>query len=100
MLFFNQNFDVAVANYLPSALFLLFVFVNVYKQTLHRLAFFTLAGLILPFGAAGIQQLEIGVYERYFSHNALYHVVQAMGLYLIFREAIFLVKFKTEHAGN
>ena len=100
VLFLNQNFDVAVANYLPSGLFLLLVFVKVYKQTLHRLAFFGLAGLILTFGAAGIQQLEIGVHARYFSHNALYHVVQAMGLYLIFRGATFIVKFKTEHAGN
>ena len=100
VLFLNQNFDVAVANYLPSAIFLLFVFVNVYKQTLHRLAFFALAGLTLTFVAAGIQQLEIGVHARYFSHNALYHVVQAVGLYLIFRGATFLVKFRTEHAGN
>ena len=100
VLFFNQDFDVAVANYLPSAIFLLFVFVNVYKQTLHRLAFFALAGLTLTFVAAGIQQLEIGVHARYFSHNALYHVVQAVGLYLIFRGATFLVKFRTDHAGN
>ena len=100
VLFLNQDFGVAVANYLPSAIFLLVAFVNVYKQTLHRLAFFALVGLILTFVAAGIQELEIGVHAKYFSHNALYHLVQAVGLYLIFRGATFLLKFRAVHAGN
>ena len=71
-----------------------------YKRTLHRLALFALIGLILTFVAAGIQQLEIGVHTRYFGHNALYHVVQAVGLYLIFRGATYFVEFKTEHRKN
>ena len=100
VLFFNQDFGVAVANYLPSAIFLLFAFLNVYKRTLHRLALFALIGLILTFVAAGIQQLEIGVHTRYFGHNALYHVVQAVGLYLIFRGATYFVEFETEHRKN
>ncbi|SVB40591.1 uncharacterized protein METZ01_LOCUS193445, partial [marine metagenome] len=93
VLFFNQDFIVAVANYLPSAIFLLITFVNVYRQTWHRLAFFALVGLALTFVAAGIQQLEIGVHPKYFGHNALYHVVQAVGLSLIFHGSTFFVKF-------
>lgn len=96
VLLFNQNFGVAVANYLPSAIFLIFAFSYVYKQTFNRLALLALVGLILTFVAAGIQQLEIGIHSTYFGHNALYHVVQAAGLYLIFLGARFIVKFNTE----
>ena len=97
VLFFNQNFGVAPANYLPSAVFLLIVFISVYKQTLHKLAFFALLGLVLTFVAAGIQQLEIDVHPDYFNHNAFYHVVQAAGLYLIFLGSTFLIKFEAHH---
>ena len=92
VLFFNQRFAVAVANYLPAAIFLLIAFAKVYKQTVNRLAFFALLGLILTFWAALIQQLEIGLHDRYFNHNALYHVIQAIGLYLVFRGVRFMMR--------
>ena len=89
---FNQSFGVAVVNYLPAALFLLIVFANAYKRSLHRLALYAFIGLISTFIAAGIQQLEISLHTKYFNHNALYHVVQAGGLYLIFLGSKYLVK--------
>lgn len=89
---FNQSFGVAVVNYLPAALFLMIVFANAYKRSLNRLALFALIGLISTFIAAGIQQLEISLHTKYFNHNALYHVVQAGGLYLIFLGSRDLVK--------
>ncbi|MCL0105437.1 hypothetical protein M1N90_01610 [Dehalococcoidia bacterium] len=89
---FNQSFGVAVVNYLPSAIFLLIVFANVYRRSLDRLALFALIGFIFTFVAAGIQQLEISLHTKYFNHNALYHVIQAGGLYLIFLGSKYLVK--------
>lgn len=100
VLLLNQNFAVAVANYLPAAIFLLVAFVNVYKQTSHKLAFIALIGLIMTFVAAGIQQLEISIHAKYFSHNALYHIVQALGLYLIFRGATFIISSKKNENKN
>lgn len=94
VLFFNQSFAVAVVNYLPSAIFLLIGFGITYKRTLNRLALVALSGLILTFVAAGIQQLEIGIHAQYFDHNALYHVIQAFGLFLVFSGARFMVRLE------
>ena len=97
VVFLNQNFVVAIANYLPAAIFLLFAFAILYKQYAQRLVLLALAGVILTFVAAGIQQMGIGVHAKYFNHNALYHVVQAAGLYLVFRGAIFIVELRTRN---
>ena len=96
ILFFNHDFLVAVVNYLPSAVFLLIAFVKIYRQTLHKLAFYAVTGLILTFIAAAVQQLEIGLNDKYFGHNALYHVVQAIGLYFVLRGATFIVRSTEE----
>lgn len=34
--------------------------------------------------AAAVQQVQIDISARYFNHNALYHVLQDMGLFLVF----------------
>ncbi len=94
VLFFNQSFAVAVVNYLLSAIFLLIGFGLTYKLLLNRLALVALSGLILIFVAAGIQQLEIGIHAQYFDHNALYHVIQAFGLFLVFSGARFMVRLE------
>ncbi len=96
ILFFNHDFLVAVVNYLPSAVFLLIAFLKIYRQTLHKLAFYAVTGLILTFIAAAVQQLEIGLNDKYFGHNALYHVVQAICLYFVFRGATFIVRSTEE----
>ncbi|MBH74669.1 MAG: hypothetical protein CL896_02615 [Dehalococcoidia bacterium] len=97
VVFFNQNFVVAVANYLPAAIFLLVVFAILYNRNQQRLVFLALAGVILTFVAAAIQQIGIGVHAEYFNHNALYHVVQAVGLYLIFRGSMFVVELREKN---
>jgi hypothetical protein len=33
---------------------------------------------------AAVQQLRIGLHPAYFNHNALYHLVQAVALALVF----------------
>jgi hypothetical protein len=51
-----------------------------------------LAGLLLTLVAAGVQQARLAVHPTYFNHNALYHLLQAIALFLIFRGAIFLTQ--------
>jgi hypothetical protein len=48
-------------------------------------------GLALTFVAAAVQQLRIAIHPVYFNHNALYHVIQAGALLLIFVAARFTV---------
>src|SRR5205823_6043329 len=42
------------------------------------------AGLGLIFIAAAAQQARIALHPRYFNHNALYHLIQALALWLLF----------------
>jgi len=83
----NDSFWVAVANYLPTTAFLIVAFAAVYRATGHRAAAIGAAGLASTIAAAAIQQFRVAVHPRYFNHNALYHVVQAAALFMIFWSA-------------
>jgi hypothetical protein len=80
---FSQDFRVAILNYLPPVFFLLFTLIRAYVQTHQRFHWWSIAGLILTFIAAGIQQTKVALSPA-FDHNAIYHLVQAVALALIF----------------
>lgn len=84
VLFVAQSYAVAIIHYLPAAVFLMGAFTVAYRR---RPSGFLLAGLwgvALTFLAAAVQQAGIDVHPRYFNHNALYHLIQAIALALIF----------------
>ena len=83
VVFVSKAFWVAIANYLPAALFLLVAFVVVARRGELTGATIGAWGLVLSFVAAAIQVLQISVHPVYFSHNSLYHAVQAVALGLI-----------------
>lgn len=91
ILFFSQTFMVAVVYYLPAVLFLLVVFALEYRRSKARPVGIGLAGLALTLAAAGVQRGGIGLHPRYFNHNALYHLIQAVALFMIFRSARWFV---------
>jgi hypothetical protein len=80
----TQRFSIAIVNYLPAVLFLLGAFGAVYQRTRARPVLVAMAGLALTFVGSGIQQARITVHPVYFNHNALYHLIQAAALVLIF----------------
>ena len=84
VLFVNRAFIVAIAMYLPATVFLLLAMVARYATSRERAVGFGLAGLVLTFVAAAVQQLKVGVHPVYFNHNALYHLIQFVALWLIF----------------
>ena len=84
VLFLSEAFLVAVANYLPASLFLLVALTLSYRRQAARPLALGLVGLLLTFLAGGVQQLGIGLHPLYFNHNALYHVIQAVALWLLF----------------
>lgn len=84
VLFLTQSFSLAVVNYLPAVLFLLAVLFMLHGREGTRQISVGIAGLILTFVAAGIQQGGIAFHPVYFNHNALYHLVQAVALLMIF----------------
>lgn len=84
VLFVNSAFVVAIAMYLPATLFLLVAMIALYARARERAVAIGIAGLLLTFAAAAVQQLKVGVHPVYFNHNALYHVIQFVALWLIF----------------
>ena len=45
------------------------------------------AGLALGIAASVLQQRHVGIHPVYFNHNALYHLLQAVAFFLVFRTA-------------
>lgn len=84
ILFISQQYRVAIINYLPAALFLLLSFGWLALRARTWLALGGFIGVLLTFAAAAIQQLQISLHPVYLSHNTLYHLVQSIGLLLIF----------------
>jgi hypothetical protein len=84
VLFFSQSFTVAVVHYLPAAAFLLASLLVAYWRRREPHLLPGIAGLLLSFMAAAIQQAGAHIPSLQLSHNALYHLVQAVALLMIF----------------
>ena len=91
LLFISQSFLVAIVNYLPSAMFALLVFVLVGIRLRERAAWTGSLGILLVFVGAGVQQAQLSLHPIYFTYNSVYHVIQAVAMYLIFKVAIWIV---------
>jgi hypothetical protein len=92
VIFVSQSFAVAIVHYLPAAAFLLFAFAYAWRRQRSDFLAAGIAGVALTFVAAAVQHGRIGLHPRYFNHNALYHLVQALALLLIFLAARGLLK--------
>ncbi len=87
----NDSFRIAIAHYVPPTLFLFFAMAAVYQRDHQSSTLAGLLGLVLTLVAAFVQQRRIALHAVYFNHNALYHAIQAVALFLIFRSARELV---------
>jgi hypothetical protein len=90
VLLVTREFWIAIAAYLPAALFLLVALAVEYRRAKHRQLAAGIAGLGLTFVAAAVQRAGISIHPDYFDHNALYHVIQGVALLMIFSSARFL----------
>ena len=94
VLLITQLFTIAMINYLPAVIFLTIVFTVIYIQARERKVLIGLVGFLLTFIAAGVQQGGIALHPTYFNHNALYHLIQAIALFLIFWAARWWVEVR------
>lgn len=85
VLFWNATFRIAVIDYLAGLTLLSIGFVRLYLRDRTRAALVGLAGLLLTLAASAVQQAHISISSRYFNHNALYHLLEGIALYLIYR---------------
>ena len=91
VLFVMRDFRVVVLNSAAASLFLLTAFLAAWRRRRRRRLLWGAAGAGLMLAAGGIQQSGLDLHERYFTHNALYHVVAGIALFLIFRGATALL---------
>lgn len=87
VLFVSSRFVVAIAAYLPATLFLFVAMLLAYRRDPQPALAYGVTGLVLTFVAAAVQQLRIAIHPAYFNHNALYHAIQGVALFLIFLSA-------------
>ena len=85
VIFATRNFAIAIVAYLPSALFLLVALVSAYGRRKERSIAWGIAGLSLTLVAAAVQRLRIAIHAVYLDHNAVYHVIQGVGFWMIYR---------------
>jgi hypothetical protein len=91
-IFLQQNFALAIVNYLPAVFFLIMSFAVSFARSRDGTTLLGLGGLLLTLVAAAVQHLQISIHPLYFNHNALYHVLQGVALVAIFVAARKLVK--------
>jgi hypothetical protein len=77
-----EGYGIALLSYGPAMLFLLASFAVAARTQQRTRSIFGVLGVLLSFAAAVIQQSSWSVGPL--DHNALYHVIQAIGLVLIF----------------
>lgn len=100
VLFWTQEFRVVLVNNLPAVVFLLLAFGLAYHREKHSSLFLAAGGLALTLIAALLQQLGVGIHPVYFNHNALYHVFQAIALFLFFLGGQWLVGAARDQRGE
>jgi hypothetical protein len=84
VLFVSQQFWVGIADNLPAILFLLIALGVTARRHRQPILWLAAAGPVLVLVAAVLQQLRVGMHPVYFNHNAVYHVLQAVAIYLLF----------------
>jgi uncharacterized protein DUF6962 len=96
ILWISRSFTVAIITYVPAVALLLLAFALTYRRRPSTYLKVGIVGLVLSFVAAAIQQAEIRAPGL--THNALYHLVQAVAMLMIFAAARGLTREATcEH---
>jgi hypothetical protein len=97
VLFVNASFLIAILGYLPATFFLAWALMKRYLQTREGGLLTGCLGLIVILIASVIQQIKILDSSRYLNRNVLYHILQGVGLLMVFTTAQSLeVKRKDE----
>ena len=87
VLFYSQRFTIVILNYVPAMVALLVVNIREYVRTSSTPYLLVIGGILVILVAACIQQAGLGIHPNYFNHNSTYHLVQALGLLLLFKGA-------------
>ncbi len=92
VLFWSQAFWVGIADNLPAICFMLLALGFTSRRQQQWRVSLAAAGPALILIAAPLQQLRVGIHPIYFSHNALYHLLQGIAILQLFLGAQWLVE--------
>lgn len=84
VLFEYHEFVIALLLYLPATVMLLAGFLVRWRRG-QSFAVDGAIAMVLTLAAGLLQYLHIGIHPVYFNHNALYHLVQGIALYFLYR---------------
>ena len=87
VLFIRRDFLIAILDYLPALLFIGGAFLLAHLRQKKPAFLIGFLGVCTMLFAAAAQQAKVGIDPRYFDHNALYHVLQAIALFMVFLAA-------------
>jgi hypothetical protein len=90
-----REFSAAILFYLPAVAFVLGVFALEYVPSRDWRFMLGGAAMLLTVLAAGVQWAKVELSFCYLSHNALYHLIQAVGLLLLFASARGIIRRKS-----
>ena len=85
----HDDFSFVIYNYGAAMLGILAVAIWRHLATGPAWAGWVIAGILVSFAAAGIQMSGFTIH-KHFNHNDLYHVVQMLGAYLLYRGGMLL----------
>jgi hypothetical protein len=84
VIFLTQDFRIAIADNLPAVLFLIVALLLTYRRQSRTGLLVAAGGLSLTLLAARLQQFQIAIHPHCFNHNAVFHVIQATAILLLF----------------
>lgn len=80
-----DSYAVVIADYAPNLLAVLLL--SLIRLGRDRFAVWSVAGILVAFVAAGVQVGEVSLHEH-FNHNDLYHIIQAVSFWLLYRAGL------------
>jgi hypothetical protein len=83
--FRNDDFLMAIYFYVPATLLCFAGFFAAHRKWPGQKIHHGMTGIATAWLASVLQQAEISIHPVYFTHNALYHVILMLALYLIYR---------------
>ena len=84
VLWISRAFLVAILGYLPAMVIFGAEVLMAYRREKKPAFLVGFLGICIMLLAAAVQQMQIDISARYFNYNALYHVLQGGGLFMVF----------------
>ena len=84
VLWISRAFLVAIIGYFPALIVFGAAAIMAYRREKEPSFLSGFLGICIMVIASVVQQLQIDISQKYFTHNSLYHVLQGIGLFLVF----------------